>query len=172
MQDKPIGAPFADFYEDLLPLTKDDTLPPDVYKALDAYLAESNSKLLVVLPLKDERESESKRPPRSALMMECFEPNAAPEQLFARLEVIGRHATPALYNAVEHRRIPFRFVWMPLAKIQEGLGGKAKAITLLISTAVIALVLAIPFAVSGRFGGVSGHHWSEPGTASQPSAIP
>jgi hypothetical protein len=77
--------------------------------------------------------------------MECFEPNAAPEQLFARLEVIGRHATPALYNAVEHRRIPFRFVWMPLAKIQEGLGGKAKAITLLISTAVIALVLAMIF---------------------------
>lgn len=123
--------------------TKDDTLPPDVYKALDAYLAESNSKLLVVLPLKDERESESKKPPRSALMMECFEPNAAPEQLFARLEVIGRHATPALYNAVEHRRIPFRFVWMPLAKIQEGLGGKAKAITLLIATAVVAIVAAM-----------------------------
>jgi hypothetical protein len=125
--------------------TKDDTLPPDVYKALDAYLAESNSKLLVVLPLKDERESESKKPPRSALMMECFEPSAAPEQLFARLEVIGRHATPALYNAVEHRRIPFRFVWMPIAKVQEGLGGKAKAITLLISTAVVALVLAMIF---------------------------
>ena len=29
MQDKPIGAPFADFFEDLLPLTKDDTLPQD-----------------------------------------------------------------------------------------------------------------------------------------------
>jgi hypothetical protein len=125
--------------------TKDDTLPPDVYKALDAYLAESNSKLLVVLPLKDERESESKKPPRSALMMECFEPNAAPEQLFARLEVIGRHATPALYNAVEHRRIPFRWVWMPLAKIQEGLGGKAKAITLLICAGVVALVAAMIF---------------------------
>jgi hypothetical protein len=125
--------------------TKDDTLPPDVYKALDAYLAESNSKLLVVLPLKDERESESKKPPRSALLMECFEPSTTPEQLFARLEVIGRHATPALYNSVEHRRIPFRFVWMPIAKVQEGLGGKAKAITLLVSVAVIALVLAMIF---------------------------
>jgi multiple sugar transport system substrate-binding protein len=29
VQDKPIGAPFADFFEDLLPLTKDDTLPQD-----------------------------------------------------------------------------------------------------------------------------------------------
>jgi hypothetical protein len=123
--------------------TKDDTLPPDVYAALDAYLAESNSKLLVVLPLKDERESESKRPARSAMLMECFEPSTAPEQLFARLEVIGRHATPALYNAVEHRRIPFRFLWLPLAKVQEGLGGKAKAITLAIAAGVIALVTAM-----------------------------
>jgi hypothetical protein len=123
--------------------TKDDTLPPDVYAALDAYLAESNSKLLVVLPLKDERESESKKPARSALLMECFEPNTSPEQLFARLEVIGRHATPAVYNAVEHRRIPFRFVWLPLAKVQEGLGGKAKAIIFAVAAGVLALVAAM-----------------------------
>jgi hypothetical protein len=123
--------------------TPDDTLPPDVHKALDAYLAESNSKLLVVVPLKDEREGENKKPARSALLMECFEPNAAPEQLMARLEVVARHATPALYNAVEHRRIPFRFVWQPLAKVQEGLGGKAKAIATLVAVGVLALVVAL-----------------------------
>jgi hypothetical protein len=123
--------------------TKDDTLPPDVLKALDAYLAESNSKLLVVLPLKDERESESKKPARSALLMECFEPSATPEQLFARLEVIGRHAAPALYNSVEHRRIPFRFIWMPIAKVQEGLGGKAKAIATAIGAGLVALLFVL-----------------------------
>src|SRR5438309_1350962 len=108
---------------------KDDALPPGVLKALDNYLAESNSKLLVVAPLRDEREAESKRPPRSALLMECFEPAAAPEQLLARLEVLNKHVAPALYNAVEHRRIPMRFVWVPLAYVQEGLGGKARVIT-------------------------------------------
>ena len=40
--------------------TKDDALPPGVNKALDAYLAESNSKLLVLMPLKDEREADTK----------------------------------------------------------------------------------------------------------------
>jgi hypothetical protein len=128
--------------------TKDDTLPPEVLKALDAYLAESNSKLLVVLPLKDEREGtddKKKKPARSALMMECFEPAASPEQLFARLEVIARHATTALYNAVEHRRIPMRFIWMPLAKLQEGLGGKAKAIALGITAAVLVLIGVLIF---------------------------
>jgi hypothetical protein len=120
--------------------TKDDTLPPRVLAALDAYLAESNSKLLVVLPLRDEREAESKRPPRSALLLESFEPPESSEQLLARLEVVGRHAAPALYNAVEHRRIPMRFIWGPLAVMQEGLGGKARAILTISGLAVVALL--------------------------------
>jgi hypothetical protein len=124
---------------------KDDSLPPAVLQALDAYLAESNSKLLVVLPLRDERESESKKPPRSALMMECFDPAQSPEQLVARLEVVGRHATSALYNAAEHRRIPMRFIWQPLAKVQEGLGGKARAIATAIVAGVALLVLIFVF---------------------------
>lgn len=123
---------------------KDDTLPPAVLTALDLYLAESNSKLMVIMPLRDERENE-KKPPRSAVMMECFDPQASPEQLIARMEVVGKHATSALYNAAEHRRIPMRFLWMPLAKLQDGLGGKARAITAGIIAAVVLLVAAMIF---------------------------
>src|SRR5262249_2571418 len=116
---------------------------------LDEYLAESNSKLLVILPLKDERQDPegkgNKKPARSAMMMESFEPALAPEQMVARLEVIARHATPALYNSVEHRRIPFRFIWIPLAKVQEGLGGKTKAIIPLSAVAVLILIAVLVF---------------------------
>jgi hypothetical protein len=122
---------------------KDDSLPPAVLAALDDYLAESASKLLVVLPLRDERETQSKRPPRSALMLEAYEPPPAPDQMIARLEVIGKHATTALYNATEHKRIPFRFIWMPIARLQEGLGGKAKAITASIMLALTVLVVSM-----------------------------
>jgi hypothetical protein len=125
--------------------TKDEGLPPDVMKALDDYLTESNSKLLVVLPLKDERDKDTTRKPRSAMMMECFEPQATPEQLVARLEVVGKHAAPALHNAVEHRRIPMRFLWVPLAKIQEGLGGKARAITAGVIAGILALAALMYF---------------------------
>jgi hypothetical protein len=124
---------------------KDESLPPRVHQALNAFLEESNSRVLVVVPLRDEREKDSHRPPRSAILMECFDPQAAPEQLIARLEVVGKHCAPALYNAVEHKRIPFRFIWVPMAKVQEGLGGKAKAITMLIAAAVIIAVLAFIF---------------------------
>ncbi|HEY1860318.1 MAG TPA: hypothetical protein VGG61_08190 [Gemmataceae bacterium] len=128
--------------------TKDDTLPPKVMDALDKYLAESNSKLLVVVPLRDEREKNVKKRPRSALLMECFEPPAAAEQLLARLDVIGQHATTALYNAVEYRRIPMRFVWKPMANVQEGLGGKARLITLSVVAGVAllaTLLYVVPF---------------------------
>lgn len=125
--------------------TKDDALPPKVLTALDAYLGESNSKILVVMPLADEREKERKKLARSALMMECFETNLQPEQLLARVDVVGRHAAPALYNAQEYRRIPMRFLWLPLAYIQDGLGGKAKAITASIMAGVTILVLAMIF---------------------------
>jgi hypothetical protein len=119
---------------------KDDSLPPKVLEALDAYLGESPSKLLVVDPLHDEREEKDKgkhkKPARAALVMECFEPPADAQQYVNRLEVVSRHAAPALYNAVEHRRIPMRFLWMPLAKVQEGLGGKARAISALVVVAL------------------------------------
>jgi hypothetical protein len=125
--------------------TKDDTLPPKVIKALDAYLAESNSKLLVCLPLRDEREEENKKPARSAVLMEAFEPQTAPEQMVARLEVVGRHSTAALYNSAEHKRIPMRFLWAPIARLQEGLGGKARAIWTLVLVLLLALIGTMVF---------------------------
>jgi hypothetical protein len=125
--------------------TKDDSLPPPVLDALDHYLAESNSQVLVVLPLRDERDKDTKRKSRTAILMESFEPKVGPQLLVERLEVVSKHAGPALYNAVEHRRIPMRFLWMPLAYLQDGMGGKAQAITGLVIACVFALVLSLIF---------------------------
>jgi hypothetical protein len=125
--------------------TKDDALPPKVLSALDNYLAESNAKVLVIMPLQDEREKELKKKARSALLMECFETNLQPDQLMARMDVVGRHAAPALYNALEYKRIPMRFLWLPLAYVQDGLGGKAKAITTAVAAGLTLLILALIF---------------------------
>jgi hypothetical protein len=125
--------------------TKDEGLPPAVLKALDAYLAESNSKLLVVLPLKDERDTDTKKKARSAIMMESFESSEAGDLAVSKLEVVGKHCASALYNAAEYRRIPMRFLWFPLAKIQDGLGGKTKAIITLVVAGLVAAALAMVF---------------------------
>ena len=121
--------------------SRDDGLPPAILDALDDYLAVSPSKLLAVVPLRDGREHG--RGPRSALLMECFHPTTAPEPLVARLEVVGRHAASALYNAGEYHRIPLAWIWKPLARVQEGLGGKASALALFAGVAVAALATAL-----------------------------
>jgi hypothetical protein len=130
---------------------KDDGLPPDVYEALDRYLAQSPAKLLVFQPLHDQREFDKEKKElkenrsRSALLMECFEPPNQPEPLISRLDVVGRHAASALYNSVELRKIPFAFLWKPVLALQEGLGGKTKLIAYSIATAVALLILALIF---------------------------
>jgi hypothetical protein len=130
---------------------KDDGLPPDVYHALDEYLAQSPAKLLVFQPLHDEREKDKEtkeqkpQRSRSALLMECFEPPQQPEPLLARLDVIGRHASSALYNSVEMRKIPLGFAWKPILKLQEGLGGRAKFYTYLVTALVTLVILALIF---------------------------
>src|SRR5436309_8115741 len=81
-------------------------------------------------------------------MMESFESNATGELAVGKLEVVGGHAGSALYNAAEYRRIPMRFLWLPLAKLQDGLGGKARAIWTLIGLGLvvfIACMILIPY---------------------------
>jgi hypothetical protein len=127
---------------------KDDSLPPKVLNALDDYLAESQPKLLVVQPVRDaEREKDDKKPARSALMMELFNPPEQTEPFVQRMELVGKHAAPALFNAAEMKRVPLKFLWWPLAKLQDGLGGKAKfywATGLLALAAVILCLIFIP----------------------------
>lgn len=124
---------------------KDESLPPKILEALDAYLAESGSKLLVALPLKDDRDKDKKKPYRSILIMESFDPPADPQQMIARLDVVGRHSCPALYNSIQHKRIPMRFLWMPIAKLQEGLGGAAKAIAVAVAFGIVLLLALLWF---------------------------
>ncbi|MCS7168380.1 MAG: hypothetical protein RMI91_13565 [Gemmatales bacterium] len=126
---------------------KDESLPPQVLKSLDAYLAESPSKILLLLPLRDEREKKEGKhqPARSALLIEAFEPTVSAETLLARAEVIGRHAAPALYNALEYRRLPLRWLLVPLANVKDALRGRRLAILGAILGAIVALFLVLFF---------------------------
>lgn len=119
---------------------KDAGLPPDVSHALDEYLNESQPKLLVVQPIRDEREKDTKKPARSVLVMESFNPPEQTEPMIQRLEVVGKHAAPALYNAAELKRVPLKFLWWPIAKVQEGLGGKARFYTVAVAVLLAILV--------------------------------
>jgi hypothetical protein len=87
----------------------DDSLPPLVRKALDAYLAASNSRLLIVQPLRDPRGKAKENECRAALLAECFHPAGDGETLQSKLHVVAEHATSALHNAVAYRRVTARW---------------------------------------------------------------
>lgn len=123
----------------------DPSLPPDVLEDLDRYLEEGHCKLLIVQPLHDEREKKVHRKPRSALIVECFESSTPPAVLEARLFEITTHATTSLYNSSLYRSIPLSFLWRPIAQVQEGLGGKTKAIVSAVAIATLLLVAALIF---------------------------
>lgn len=123
--------------------TKDEGLPPDLSHALDDYLSESQPKLLVVTPIRDDREKNEKRPARSVILLESFNPPEQVEPLIARMDVVGKHAAGALYNAAEMKRVPFGFIWRPIMKVQEGLGGKHRFYWGLGITAAVLLAAAM-----------------------------
>jgi hypothetical protein len=102
---------------------KDAGLPPDVSHTLDEYLNESQPKLLIVQPIRDEREKDQKVAARSVLVMESFNPPDLIEPLVQRLDIVGKHAATALYNAAQMKRVPLKMLWWPIAKMQEGRAG-------------------------------------------------
>lgn len=123
----------------------DESLPPLVLRELDAYLEESHGKFLIVSPLKDERDPENTRPARAVLLMESFALSVPPEQLEARLDTLSRHAATAIYNAADHRGIPLRYLWQPVAAVQRGLGGTTRAIVAAVILTLVAVISALVF---------------------------
>ena len=141
---------------------RDETLPPKVLSALDAYLTEQTPKLLVLVPVRDEREKpkegskEALKPVRSGILMEMFDPPEQTGPLEQKLDVIAAHSATALYNAAEMKRVPLKPLWWPLMRVQQGLGGKARFWTYFAIAALVLLTLAftvIPYPLKLDAGG-------------------
>jgi biotin carboxyl carrier protein len=120
--------------------SRDESLPPPVLRALDAYLSESNSRVLVVLPLRDEREPDLASLGHAVLLAECFEPSLGPEQLEARLQVVVQHAAPALYNALAYRRASAGWFAKCRARVRDWTQGRRGQKAVLVLAVVLALV--------------------------------
>ncbi len=127
--------------EDLLYTGNTDGLAPDIRDALEMYVDESGSKVVVVTLLhKPETIGEEgtdnktkEKVPFGCLVAEQIGDELAPTDMHARTEVVSRHASTALWNSHEHHKIfmkpvlkalgsPWRmFRGRTLAKIGAGL---------------------------------------------------
>jgi biotin carboxyl carrier protein len=119
---------------------RDESLPPAVAQALDAYLGHSPARSLVALPLGDEREQGRAH---AVLLGECFDAALPGEQLRGRLEVVAGHAGPALFNALEHRRATAGWASRLWHHVGEWTAGRRSRKALLVLAVLLAVGAAL-----------------------------
>ena len=98
--------------EDLVYTGNTDGCAPDIRDALEMYVDESGSKVVVITLLHKPAETEQgaqstshEKVPFGCLVAEQIGDELAPTDMHARTEVVSRHASTALWNAQEHHKI-------------------------------------------------------------------
>lgn len=128
-------------------------MPPQVEDAVQDYVDESHSKNVAVLPLKrpdppeedDPHKPRRPEPPVGALIVEQIEDSRVPQSMVQRVEVVCRHSSTALANAMEHQNLFLMPVWRALGKTRWVLAARTLPKTLTIAGAVLALLLVLIF---------------------------
>src|SRR6516162_1702761 len=128
--------------EDLVYTGSTDGFAPDLRDALEMYVDESGSKVVIVTllhkPAEDEKEGESKeKVPFGCLVAEQIGDELAPTDMHARTEVVSRHASTALWNSQEHHKIFLK----PVLKAMDSPWRTFRGRTLAKIAAVVAAVL-------------------------------
>jgi len=135
--------------EDLVYTGNTDGCAPDLRDALEMYVDESGSKVVVVTLLhkpETEQGSESKeKVPFGCLVAEQIGDELAPTDMHARTEVVSRHASSALWNAQEHHKIFLKPVLKALGSPWRMFRGRTLAKIGAVVAGVLALIAAMAF---------------------------
>jgi biotin carboxyl carrier protein len=122
---------------------RDEALPPAVLRALNAYLAESNCKSLVLVPLQDKRTEG--QPSGAALLAESFAPTLSPQQLESRVGVIAPQVACALHNALAYERASRGLLVGGWERLRDWAAGKRARQVGLVAGALLLVVGALTF---------------------------
>jgi hypothetical protein len=124
-------------------------MAPQVEAALDAYVDESHTKAIAILPLIEARDAEAKfaegeevDPARviGALIVEQMVDSRTPEGFMNRVDVVRTHSATALANALEYEGLFLMPVWRALGKTTKLFRGRALPKTLAVIGLLVGLV--------------------------------
>jgi len=126
-------------------------MAPQVEDAVQEYIDESHSKNVAVLPLKrpelEEEDDPQKRsdsePPIGALIVEQIEDSRVPQSMIQRVEVVCRHSSTALANALEHNDLFLMPLWRLLGKTKWILKARTLPKTMAITSIILVLLLGL-----------------------------
>jgi multidrug efflux pump subunit AcrA (membrane-fusion protein) len=138
--------------EDLVYTGNTDGLAPDIRDALEMYVDESGSKVVVVTLLHKpdvlETGTETKvkeKVPFGCLVAEQIGDELAPTDMHARTEVVSRHASTALFNSQEHHKIFLKPMFKALGSPWRMLRGRTLAKIGAALAAILAAIAAMAF---------------------------
>jgi multidrug efflux pump subunit AcrA (membrane-fusion protein) len=124
-------------------------LAPQVEEALEAYVDESHTKSMAILPLKEPREEEAKFTSEEehepaevigALIVEQMVDSRTPDGFLQRVEVVRTHSSTALTNALDYEGLFLMPVWRFLGRGTRYFRGRALPKTLAIIGAIVAAI--------------------------------
>ncbi len=125
-------------------------LSPQVEKAVNAYVDESHTKQIAVLPLReaDPLSDDPNRPKRrenmlGAIVIEQLVDSRAPEGLLQRVDVVRRHSSTALTNAQSHEGLFLLPLWRTIGKSRVLVTARNLPKTVLASIFAVAAIAAM-----------------------------
>ncbi len=128
-------------------------MAPQVEEAVQAYIDESHSKAVGIIPLKrpadptvspDDPDVEPP-PVLGALIVEQIEDSNPREGMLQRVEVVTEHSSSALANALEYHDLFLLPVWQTLGKARWVLRARTLPKTIAVATAAVLLLLVLTF---------------------------
>ncbi len=138
--------------EDLVYTGNTDGLAPDIRDALEMYVDESGSKVVVVTLLHKPEVLETgpetkvkEKVPFGCLVAEQIGDELAPTDMHARTEVVSRHASTALFNSQEHHKIFLKPMFKLLGSPWRMLRGRTLAKIGAVLAAILAVIAAMAF---------------------------
>ena len=135
--------------EDLVYTGFTEGFAPDIRDALELYVDESGSKVVVITllhkPEKEEGAEHKEKVPFGALVAEQIGDEVAPTDMHARTEVVAKHASTALWNAQEHHKIFGKPVLKALGSPWRLLRGRTLAKIAAVLVAILLLIGALDF---------------------------
>ncbi len=126
-------------------------LAPQVEDAVQEYVDDAHSKMIAVLPLgrpkpdedAEDQEKDDAEGPVGALIVEQIEDNRVAPAMAQRINVVCRHSSVAMANAMEHQSLFLMPLWRVIGKSKFIVQARTLPKTILIAIAVIAVFVAL-----------------------------
>jgi hypothetical protein len=126
-------------------------LAPQVEDAVQEYVDDAHSKMIAVLPLgrpkphedAESHEKEDAEGPVGALIVEQIEDNRVAPAMTQRIDVVCRHSSVAMANAIEHQSLFLMPLWRAIGKSKFIVKARTLPKTIMVVVAVLLVILAL-----------------------------